>query len=189
VTGLSAETVLWRCLALQQRLESIPSRPLAHARGLQFGARCIACRRPAEEARLEEYDAERRASRWLCMHCGCAWPVNVAFLLRGGLHETRRSGRADELAELATLRAILERLTARQQVTYLLLYQYENIRDFDLLAAALRSRFPRMAVPHGSRGPRPEQWSAWAARTVVTESRARITAEIRARGLAPALVG
>ena len=175
------DQVLWRYLELQRRLGAVPSKPLVAMRGLTFGQRCAQCRTDSDSARLEEHDPERGASRWVCSACGAAWPVNLQFLMRG-FHARPSDQRATLLAELATLRTVLEQLGRIEQIVYLLLTLYEN-RGLDEAAAEMNQRFRALRPPHGQRGPRPEAWTPWAVRRCVGEARTRVRLELRERGL------
>ena len=186
---LRPDDVLWRYLSLREQLDSVPSRSMIVGKGLAFGERCKNCRAPETEARLERHDPESGASRWNCSDCGIAWPVNVAFLLRGGVQERRVSGHTDHLAELADLSKILSKLDKREQIIFLLLYQYEGLRAYAGIADALRARYPALTVPPGARGPRARAWSEWTVRRVVQNARSKIQRELRAGGWLPEILG
>lgn len=177
------DDVLWRYLELQRRLGAVPSKPLVGSRGLTFGHQCAQCRADSESACLEEHDTARGASRWICARCGAAWPVNVQFLMRG-FHARSRDGRGDMLADLATLRRVLEQLGRHEQIVYLLLTLYENRAPEDA-AAEMNRRYRAIRPRHGQRGPRPEEWTPWTVRRCVGDARTQLRIELRERNLLP----
>lgn len=176
------DAAFWRYLELQRRLNAVVARPLVPTRTLRFSDRCPQCEAHGRSARLEEFDPETGASRWVCGECEGAWPVDVAFLLRPT--ELRPTGedagdrRAEQIRELGRLRTILGRLPRREQVIYLLLTLYEGRRDLSEVAEQMNSRFPQFAPPHGERGPRPDLWREWTARRVIASARQMVRREL-----------
>ncbi len=182
----SPDEVLWRYLALRERLGTPRTwRPVID-RGLVFGDSCLTCGASAKEARLEERDDRSGASRWVCAKdgCGAAWPVDLKFLLRYDPKSSPRpDGEVELFARLADLAKILDALLLREQRIYLLLYLYEGAGGFEEVARAANERWPTFRPPGGSRGPKPSTWSKHTVRQVVTAARSRINAELRQRGM------
>ena len=183
----SPDQVLWRYLALKEQLGSPATRSPVIDRGLVFGDECVHCSADVEDAKLEERDKKTGASRWVCSRCHAAWPVDVAFLLRNEFQSSRRpnGASAEKLSQLATLGSVLDGLLLREQRIYLLLYLYEGVGSYDDVAAEANKRWPTFHPPYGTRGPRPQRWTEWAVRKVVTEARKRVMENVRSRAIGP----
>lgn len=177
----SPDEVLWRYLELKEKLGAPAGRNVIAERGLVFGDRCEQC---GESEFHEEHSEKTRAVRYMCSKCHAVWPVDIAFLLRNEFQSSRRGDVGGELfALMATYGSILASLPLREQRVYLLLYLYENVGAYDLVAREASKRWPRSIPPWGGRGPRPSQWSEWGVRRVIADARRRINGELRARGL------
>lgn len=184
----SPDDVLWRYLALRERLSAPASRLTVVDQGLVFGDVCAnkKCRASSDDARLEEQDARSGASRWMCNACGTVWPVDLAFLLRNEFQTTPRpDASADLYARLGDYARILTRLLLREQRIYLLLYLYEGVGGYEEVAKAANTRWPTFRPPYGNRGPRPSYWTKHSVSRVVTDARKRINGELRHSGMRP----
>ena len=180
----SPDEVLWRYLALRERIASASGRQPIAEKGLVFADKCPACGVLEADARMEEHDDRTGASRWVCIECEAAWPVEVAFLLRNEFQSSPKPDAAADLyAELATYHQILTKLLLREQRIYLLLYLYEDVGGYREVALEANRRWPTFRPPHGSRGPRPSIWSSWTVQRVVVDARRRLNDELRHRGL------
>ncbi len=184
------DSVLWRYMQLRQRLGSPSARSPIVDRGLVFGDKCPECK--AKDSRLEQLDEKSGASRWVCgaEGCGQPWPVDVAFLLRNEFSSSRRPDASSDLyADLGTYSKILDRLLLREKRIYLLLYLYEDVGGYEKVAFEANQRWPSFRPPYGTRGPKPARWSKWTVQRVITDGRRRIRDDLRARGLAPRVLG
>lgn len=179
----SPDDVLWRYLALRERIASASGRQPIAEKGLVFADKCPRCKATEKDARLEEIDERTNASRWICIECEAAWPVEVAFLLRNEFQSSPKPDAAADLyAELATWHQILSKLLLREQRIYLLLYLYENVGGYGEVALEANRRWPGSRPPHGQRGPRPAIWTPWTVQRVVVDARRRLNEELRHRG-------
>lgn len=182
----SPDEVLWRYLALRQKLGAPAARQVVVDRGLVFGDECDNCKAPSKEARLEEWDEKTRASRWMCTECDRPWPVDLKFLLRNEFQSSRRPSQGEELhALLATYSKILSRLLLREQRIYLLLYLYENVGGYEEVAKEANQRWPNFKPPYGNRGPKPNGWTKHTVNRVVVDARRRLNDELRVRHMKP----
>jgi transposase-like protein len=180
----SPDDILWRYLSLRERIASASGRQPVAEKGLVFAEKCPGCKALDREARMEEQDKRTGASRWVCIECEAAWPVEVAFLLRNEFQSTPKvDAAADLYAELATYYQMLSKLLLREQRIYLLLYLYENVGGYREVALESNRRWPTFRPPHGSRGPRPATWSSWTVQRVIVDARRRLNDELRHRGL------
>lgn len=177
----SPDEVLWRYLELKEKLGAPAGRNAIAERGLVFGDRCGEC---GESMFHEEHSEKTKAVRYMCSKCNAPWPVDVAFLLRNEFQSSRRGDVAGDLyALMATYSSILSKLQLREKRVYLLLYLYENVGGYDLVAKEATKRWPRSVPPTGGRGPRANGWSEWSVRRVVTDARRRINDELQACGI------
>ena len=179
--------MLFRYLELRERLESASPRSPIADKGLVFEPICgnPNCKALDADARLEEIDERSKASRWLCVECGAAWPVELKWLLWNDFQSTPvRDPTGDLRADLGTYYQILSRLLLREQRIYLLLVLFER-RSYEDAAIEANRRWGNFRPPHGQRGPRPERWSKWTIQRVVMDGRRRVSHELRARGLKP----
>lgn len=180
----SPDDVLWRYLSLRERIASASGRQPIADKGLVWADKCPACGALDHDARMEEIDDRTSASRWVCVECLGAWPVEIAFLLRNEFQSTPKPDAAQDLyAELATYHQILTKLLLREQRIYLLLYLYENVGGYREVALEATRRWPTFRPPHGQRGPRPATWTPWTVQRVVVDARRRVNEELRHRGL------
>ncbi len=182
----SPDDVLWRYLALRQKIGAPSARNAVVDKGLVFGDECVACGESLEVARVEERDEKTKASRWVCSVCDAVWPVDLKFLLRNEFDSSPRPGVGEELyALLGTYSTILSRLLLREQRIYLLLYLYENVGGYEEVARVANERWPRFRPPYGQRGPRPNGWTKWTVGRCVVDARRRINDELRTRSMKP----
>lgn len=174
------DAVFWRWLELQQRLRSTGGSHRIVDQGLIFGPRCLNCR--GEE--MDERSSGAGSAAWFCAGCGSPWPIDIGHLLSHELRHSRRPGQSDLREAAADLSIALASLVQREQRAYLLLYLYENVGSYDVVAREMSKRFPR-SKPPGNGG----QWTEWSARRVISTARSKIVQSMAGQKNMPPLFG
>lgn len=159
-----------RYLARRGKLSAPGSADLAAIKGYLYAPKC-SCGHPR---RHEVWNEKARRHFMRCAKCGRIWPRRLALVPRAAIQGGRRADPDAALADLATLRLVLDSLSEFERRVFLLYVTWRGPGRADSGIAELgRRRWPEAPFP----------WTQHQVRKLVRAAQAQVEREAARRGL------